>query len=244
MNNKKVKITIMSMIIIVLLSLLCVQAAQTNFFAEWGKDLKNHRDNRKVINKYGDFKVARKGIYSSEKTKLSEIKEIGRDVIVTDEQINIAKDFYIESGKSKTQSEKEALEYVEKENALYAEAIKNGFDVTREDVEKYIEELKIIFEKSENKEDNKKMIESFGSKEEYWQYEKTIYKKLLPIQNYLDYLKRAYVKKYSSKYDMDKVFEMWAEELERVKEDAVKKQSYSAVDDNTKISELDEYSVK
>lgn len=244
MKNKKIKrITIISVSLILLgaLSVLCVQANQNDFFKNWGMDVKKHSDNNKQINKYGDFKVAKKGIFSSEKTKLGNIEEIGKDVLVTDEQVSSAKDFYLNKGSDPKTASKDAIEYVKEENALYALAIANGFDVTQKEVVDYVNELKQTYKESENKEDMDKVISAFKSEKEYWEYEYKVYKKLLPIQKYIKSLEDKYMQENQNKYDEDKLSSMWEKKLENIKDNAVKKQHFKKVDKNTKIDDLKQF---
>ena len=240
----KTLIIVEVIMIVVALSLLCINAFQKDIFKDLEKNAKTHTNKKEKINKYSDFKLAKKGIYSTEKAKLNEIKEIGQDVIVTEEQIDAAKDFYKNKGLGSRESEEKAVAYVEEENALYAEAIKKGYDVTEKEIDEYINKLKRLSKTAENKEDIEKVISGFGSEKEYWEYEKKIYKKLLPIQNYTSDLEKEFMEKNRDKCEPSNIEKTWDTEFKQVKDKAVKKQKYTKVNKKTKISDLEPFWIK
>lgn len=242
--KRKTLIIVEVIMIVVALSLLCINAFQKDIFKDLGENAKTHSNKKEKINKYGDFKLAKKGIYSTEKAKLNEIKEIGQDVIVTKEQIDAAKDYYENKGVGSKESEEKAVAYVEEENALYAEAINNGYDVTEKEIDEYINKLKRLSETAENKEDIEKVISGFGSEKEYWEYEKKIYKQLLPIQNYISDLEKEFMEKNRDNYEPSKIEKMWDTEFKKVKDNAVKKQKHTKVNKKTKISVLEPFWIK
>ena len=75
------------------------------------------------------------------------------------------------------EAEEAAIEYMKEFNAMYIEAVQNGFDVTEDEVENYIEQLKITIRDAENSDEIEKVISQFDSEEEYWEYQKLVYKK-------------------------------------------------------------------
>lgn len=54
-------------------------------------------------------------------------------------------------------------------------AIKAGFDVTDEEVDNYITDLKKMSDEAENADDVKKVIAQFDSEDEYWAFMKKKY---------------------------------------------------------------------
>ena len=59
----------------------------------------------------------------------------------------------------KKDAKQKAIDHVEEQNALYVEAIKNGFDVTDDEVKAYIEELKKNINNSDNKDEVMEIVE-------------------------------------------------------------------------------------
>lgn len=107
--------------------------------------------------------------------------------------------------------------------------MENGFDVTQEEVKEYIEELKILVKEAANYEEIKKLISQFDSEEEYWEYEKRVYEKQLPIQKYVQMLENEYVANHGAEDSDSNSGEMWNNELDKIKKNAVKKQNYKKV---------------
>ena len=101
-------------------------------------------------------------------------------------------DFYVLQGKSRQEADKTAKEYAQEYNALYVEAVKNGFDATDEEVKTYVDSLKEELNKPENKEQLNSVLKGFGSEDEYWDYEYMVYQKQLPIQKYVKSLENDY----------------------------------------------------
>lgn len=124
---------------------------------------------------------------------------------------------------------------MEEQNALYVEAVKNGFDVTDEEVKAYIEELKESIENSENKDEVMGVINAFDSEEAYWEYEFEVYKKLLPIQKYVKSLEKEYIDKHMDESKNQDVLESWDKEFEKVKEELVEEQNYERVKNDKDI---------
>lgn len=69
---------------------------------------------------------------------------------------------------------------------MYVEALRCGYDVTDQEIWEYLNESKQTMEKAENRAEVDALISSFGTPEEYWQYEFAVYEKNLPIQNYVE----------------------------------------------------------
>lgn len=132
-------------------------------------------------------------------------------------------------GESEKTAEKEAVKYMEEFNAMYVKAIKAGFDVTDEEVDNYIADLKKMSDEAENADDVKKVIAQFDSEDEYWAYEKEVYQKQLPIQKYVESLESDYVKKSGTDVNDESGTKAWNKELDKIKEKAAKEQKYKKV---------------
>ena len=183
-----------------------------SFMVNWGKTLKEHSENRDV--------------------KESDIYMKGKSASVTEADIKQGTDFYVLSGMDEEAAREEAIKYMMKREALYAEAVRNGYSVTDDEVRAYLEELKQTIASADNKEDVEAVIKGFGSEDEYWEYEFNVYKKDLPIQKYTESLKAEYennnisseVQGISVNSDED-----FNDFFERYKEELVEKQNYQKI---------------
>ena len=85
-----------------------------------------------------------------------------------------------------------AKEYLIKREAIYMEAVSNGYSATDEEVWEYLDTLKETINSAENSEDIISVIEQFDSEEDFWNYEFIVYKKDLPAQNYISDMEDNY----------------------------------------------------
>lgn len=174
--RKKTRITISGLAIAALLLIFAIpvfaQSELGSFMSEWGK----------TLNKYAKY----------EDTKEPDVYAKGITATITEEEVQQATDFYILSGMSSEEAKETAINYVKEREALYQEAIRNGYSVTDDEVLAYLEELKETINTADNKEDAYAVMNSFGSEQEYWDYEFTVYQKNLPIQKYVDSLQAQY----------------------------------------------------
>lgn len=143
-----------------------------SFMSEWGETLNKYAANKDV--------------------KEPEIYAKGNSATITEKEVQQATDFYILSGMSSEEAKETAINYVKEREALYQEAIRNGYSVTDDEVLAYLEDLKETINTADNKEDAYAVMNSFGSEHEYWDYEFTVYQKNLPIQKYVDSLQAQY----------------------------------------------------
>lgn len=203
---------------------------------KWGNVLFNDFGEKKV-NRGKKYKLAMDGKYSENAENIEGIAEAGKDVLVTDDEIEKVEEFYKINGDSEKTANEKAIDYVEEQNALYAEAIKKGYDVTDEELDKYIEELKHTASIVENKEVIDEIIKSFDSEEDYWEYERELYKKLLPIQKYVKDLENNYIEKNINKKTEQEIRNGWDRKLDEIKDKAVKNQNFKKVNDATDIND-------
>ena len=110
-------------------------------------------------------------------------------------------------------------------NALYAAAVKNGYSVTDEQVQAYIEDMKLQLESVDNSEDIQDVIDQFDSEDDYWAYEFTVYQKQLPIQNYVSALNDEYNEKAVDSFS-EEAQEEWDTYFENLKDKLVKEQNF------------------
>lgn len=195
---------------------------------KWGQSLKKSYDEKKVgdVKKY---KTSLIGNYSANKVEGDEVSEAGKDILITDSELNQMSDFYVLQGKSRQEADKTAKEYAREYNALYVEAVKNGFDATTEEVKTYVDKLKAELNKPENREQLDSVIKGFGSEDEYWDYEYMVYQKQLPIQKYVKSLEKKYNKAHQDEFTDKQLAEGWNTELDSIKKKLVKEQQFKEV---------------
>ena len=196
--------------------------------SQWGKILSDDSKNETSGSK-GKFRIATDGPAAQTYSASDEIFECGKDILITKREIEVSKAFYMLKGESEKTAEKEAVKYMEEFNAMYVKAIKAGFDVTDEEVDNYIADLKKMSDEAENADDVKKVIAQFDSEDEYWAYEKEVYQKQFPIQKYFESLESDYVKKPGTDVNNESGTKAWNKELDKIKEKAAKEQKYKKV---------------
>lgn len=161
--------------------------------------------------------------YYSEKTDF-DIFAKGQNSIILKKDIDQAKDFYLLTGLSEEEALKSAIKSELEREALYQAAIKNGFLVSKDEVENYVKELQNSVETATNKEEIQAAIAQFNSSEEYWNYQITVYEKNLPIQNYVKCLENNYNEASTKPADT------WSDYFQQLKDDLVKKENFQIID--------------
>ncbi len=183
-----------------------------DFMAQWGNILSSINGGGKKTthdNKTNTYRITVKGICSKRVVSGDDVYEAGRDILITGQEIQIAEAFYLLQGQSEKEAEKAAVKEMEEYNAMYVKAINNGFDVTEDEVDEYISEFKKTAAQAANSDDVKKVMEQFGSEEEYWEYQKIVCEKQLAIQKYIQTLEQK--------------------DVDNIREQAVKEQDYRPV---------------
>lgn len=162
----------------------------------------------------------------------------GKDTIITNSEIEQAKDFYIISGLGEEEATTKSIEYVTEREALYQAAIQNGYSVTDEEVLAYLEELKEIINEADNKEDAMEVISQFDSEQDYWDYEFSVYQKDLPIQNYVADLEKEYMQASansnsiaSDSSDASEIEENWQASYEELKKELVADEEFEIINE-------------
>lgn len=155
-----------------------------------------------------------------------EIYEVGEDFVISSDEVEQYEEFYRVNGSEN--AEEEAVEFAEERAALYAEALKNGYEVTDEEVQEYLDELKSTLKETMSETEYRDLVNAVGSEEEYWAYEFELYKVDLPIQKYVAD-KEAEFKEDSGIEDADELDSEWVDEFEDLKDELVEKQGYREV---------------
>ena len=186
--------------------------ANTNtstILADWGKYLnENYHDAGRNIDVYAE----------------------GERTCITNNDIEQVQKFYMLSGMDEQIARETAVQYVKEREALYQEAVDNGYSVTDEEVWDYIEELKEIINSADNKEDALAIMNQFDSEEDYWNYEFSVYQKNLPIQNYVHDIEQMFMQRstYTDKGPNDIELE-WQQYFQQMKADLVDKENYQMI---------------
>ena len=139
----------------------------------------------------------------------------GKTAVITKKDLEMSIDNLVLSG-------------LKEENAI-KEAVTEGFNVTDDEIKAYLEELKGMMDKADNKAQVEAIIKGFGSEGKYWDFEFSIYKKDFPIIKYQEALEKQYNDK-NMKLRLDMVKPTYKEGfggfLEQYKEALVKDQSF------------------
>lgn len=109
--------------------------------------------------------------------------------VITTKDIEQATEFYILAGHEQSDAEDKAVEYMLQRDATYQRAIATGYSVSDDEINDYLDDLKVTINDSINSEEAQALISQFGSEEGYWQHEFEVYKINLPIEKYLESLK-------------------------------------------------------
>ena len=188
------------------------QSKEGSIMSAWGKILKVYSEN--------------------EELEKPEIYMLGNSAQITEADIKQGTELFVLSGMDREQAREEAIKYAMKREALYEEAINNGYTVTDEEVRAYLEELKEAINSADNKEDALQVIKAFDSEKKYWDFEFEVYKKDLPIQKYVESLEIMYKTK-DTKLSEQTVQADYEEDFnsffEKYKEKLAEEQNYKLV---------------
>lgn len=194
-NKVKVVIAVVGLCLVLLPLGGCNQKASDFNMEEVVKTLKTNRektvnlDNAKAVMEETG-KIIKK--YSDNK-ELEAIYLKGKEAVITRADIEQTIDFLmLKGGLDEESAIKEAVKRVTEREAIYEEAVANGFAATDDEVKAYHEELKQTMSKADNKDTIEAVIKAFGSEEKYWDYETKISKKDLPIIKYKKALEQQY----------------------------------------------------
>ena len=211
MKNKAKIISSISIVLILALILGISAMADSptfRFMTGWGNTLSEH-----------SAAVQDKDVYA-----------VGRNTVITNTDIEQATEFYLLSGMDETAARAAAFDYVTQRETLYQSAIKNGYSVTDEEVWTYLEELKLPIADADNKDDVMAVMSQFDSEEAYWDFEFTVYRKNIPIQNYVHDIEQAFMQ--TSVYSDEQAGEReeaWQEYFEQMKDNLVSQEAYELI---------------
>ena len=150
--------------------------------------------------------------------------------VITTKDIEQATEFYILAGYEQSDAEDKAVEYMLQRDATYQRAIAAGYSVSDDEINDYLDDLKVTINDSINSEEAQALISQFGSEEEYWQHEFEVYKINLPIEKYLESLKQEYLKNSistrSNNQEAEETIENYNRYIEDVQSELVKQEQY------------------
>lgn len=144
------------------------------------------------------------GAYQAEKTtndlkqqnETTDLYAKGNKAVITKEEMEQATYFFELQGVDIETAEERAYEYMKESAALYVKALEEGEAVTDEEVKTYVEGLRALLKDESLDDISRKEIEGvitgFGDEEAYWEYQETVYKKMLVSQKLVDSLQDEY----------------------------------------------------
>lgn len=224
-KNKKLKYSLGSLILVVSFVVggsVFAERSDLSKLEEWGGNLKNNVE--------------------KQDSEEDDIYARGKNTIITNSEIEQAKDFYMISGLDEEEALAQSIEYVTEREALYQAAIQSGYSVADEEVWAYLDELKEFITEADNKEDVMAVINQFDSEQDYWDYEFSVYQKDLPIQNYVADLEKEYMQaSTNSDYkantnsisndsiDTSEIEENWQATYEELKKELVEDEEFEII---------------
>ena len=147
--------------------------------------------------------------YSSKED--SAIYSKGNSAVVTVNQWEQYVKLYLLEGETEENAKNLATKEAEEYEALYSNAIANGYTVSEEEINRYLENLTQTIQEAKNKEIVTAIIEAFPSEQEYWNYQRTISQKDILIQKYVEAERETYEQTQNT--DWNSYFETWKEKL-------------------------------
>lgn len=220
---KKKSIAILTAAGILMASGFAVSAAaslkEDAWVQKWGKVLSEHYSSQQKQ----PARAAAQEETNAATSETGEIFEKGENAIITTDEIEQAAAYYQLGGMNEKEAYEEAADYARKREALYQEALKNGYQVTDQEVWDYLEQFKEELHEYQNSGMVDTIMGQFDSEEDYWNYEFTVYQKNLPIQNYVHDLEQEYL----AKHETPTV--SWETHFEELKETLAASENYQQV---------------
>lgn len=199
--KKKIYIPLIIVLILCIIGIGAYASKDDNIsLAEWGRYLSG-----KITQGQNSEAMINSDVNSDE------VYMAGRTVNITHQDIEMAKTYYMIGGKDESEARRLAVDYVQERNSLYAAAVENGYSITNSELEEYINELKNIVSEADNKDEIYAIIDQFDTEDDYWDFEKEVYRIDLVIQKYVADLEKDYIN--SGGDDWDTEFELLKDNL-------------------------------
>lgn len=159
----------------------------------------------------------------------AEIAFAGKETVILKADLQYAKNAFMACGYSEEQATANAIKTLQEYEALYVQAVERGFQVTEQEIEEYLIELREFIRTAENTKDAERIIAAYGNEEEYWNYMKKVYKKRLPVQNYVKYMEQEYIHSCAANLSREEISRAWENEYNMIKNRAVEEQGFRSV---------------
>lgn len=188
-------------------------------------------DNYENVNDLYHESFSADGLTKEQRTKYQEMDNIyavGKNIAISIQEMQQYIDFYTNEGYSEEEAFAAAQKDAEERNALYVEAMKNGYSVTDDEVYEWLDELRAILEEDTTGVYQSAM-EGFESEEAYWDYEFEVYKIDLPIQKYVSAKEQEFYKNNPEVLETDIPYNSWHDAFEDLKEDLAAEQNFQIV---------------
>ena len=159
-------------------------------FSGCGTEKNTETTNDQSITDYYIESLSVNGLSRSQKKEYlsrDDIYAVGNNIAVSKAEVQQYTDFYLNNGESEENAQKLAEKDAMERNALYVAAIQNGYEVTEEDIDDWLKELRTMLE-NDTTGAYQSAMEGFDSEDAYWKYEYEVYRVDLPIQNYVSSL--------------------------------------------------------
>ncbi len=188
-------------------------------------------ENYKVINEFYEESFSENGLdkeqYHAYK-KMDNTYAVGKNIAISNEEIQQYADFYTNEGYSEEEAYAAARKDAEERNALYVEAMKNGYSVTDDEVYEWLDELRAGLEEDTTGVYQAAM-EGFESEEAYWDFEFEVYKIDLPIQKYVSAKEQEFYKNNPEASETDIPYNSWHDAFEELKEELASAQNFQVL---------------
>ena len=159
-------------------------------FSGCGTEKNTETTNDQSITDYYIESLSVNGLSRSQKKEYlsrDDIYAVGNNIAVSKAEVQQYTDFYLNNGESEENAQKLVEKDAMERNALYVAAIQNGYEVTEEDIDDWLKELRTMLE-NDTTGAYQSAMEGFESEDAYWEYEYEVYRADLPIQNYVSSL--------------------------------------------------------
>ena len=181
-----------------------------------------------ITNQEGDYVVSSVGNLNEveERINTKDALLVGEEIIVTKEEVENAKDYYLANNESDANAEKDAIEYMTEFDAMYCTAVNAGYDVSEGEVRKYVMDLREMLKNVENADDVQQIISTYDSEDAYWEDMVRVYYKQLPIEKYVSDLEADFASRCEYTPGSEEYEKLWEVELSKIKQQAVKEQNF------------------
>lgn len=154
--------------------------------------------------------------------------------VITNNEIEEATEFYVLAGYNRKEAKEKAIKYMLKRDATYQKAISEGYTVTDDEIHTYLDKLKTTIKGAATSDEAQALIDQFDSEEEYLQHEFGVYKVNLPIEKYLESVKKEYIDNNSSMQSSEQgttgTMEGYDAYIEELQEKLVEQEQYEIME--------------